>query len=188
MAQMLGDTNRCKLEKLHMWSSTVGDEVAIDIAHALVNNTCLKELDMTNNYIITARGWNALSTLLCDESSIDNTYLSNHTLSVDSQLASKHLINDLSNINKNNSVSDAARKKVLKYHFTTKQNGTSLGMRVVSEMDWVVLPHVIAWAGRKHDDEGCTTLYQLLRCIPELVEDQTLTKTFVGEKRKIGCL
>jgi len=55
-------------------------------------------------------------------------------------------------------------------------------------IDKVVLPHVIAWAGRKHDDEGCTVLYQLFQGIPELVEDQTLTKTVVGEKRKIGCL
>ena len=188
LAQMLGDTNRCKLEKLSMRSNIVGDEVVIDMAHALVNNTCLREWDMTNNYLITARGWDALSTLLCDMSSIGNTYSSNHIISVDSQLTTTRL-NDLSNINKNKSISDAARKKIMKYHFTsTEQVGTSLGMRVVSEMDWVVLPQVIAWAGRKHDNEGCTTLYQLLRCIPELVEDQTLTKTGVGEKRKIGCL
>jgi len=188
LAQMLGDTNRCKLEKLSMRSNIVGDEVVIDMAHALVNNTYLKELDLTNNYLITARGWNALSTLLCDVSSIGNTYSSNHTLSVDSQLATTRL-NDLSYVNKNNSITNAARKKITKYHFTsTEQVGTSLGMQVVSEMDWIVLPQVIAWAGRKHDDEGCTVLYQLLRGIPELVEYQTLTKTVVGEKRKIGCL
>ena len=129
------------------------------------------------------RGWKALSTLLCDVSSIDNTYSSKHTLSVSIDRHSwtnNSRLPNLSNINKNNNRSDAAREKIMKYHFTASESDGTLsnGMRVVSEMDLVVLPRVIAWAGRKHDSDGCTILYQLLRCIPELVEDQSKMKMF----------
>ena len=196
IAYMLESPN-CKLEKLHLRGEySFNDDVITVFVRRLANNTCLKELGISSSKPpgsigrksnITMRGWEALSTLLCDMSSIDNTYSSNHTLSVSvhGQLASMSL-QDLSSINKNNSISDAARKKIIMYQFNTSEDGTlSNGMQVISQMDLVVLPQVIAWAGRKHDNEGCTILYQLLRCIPELVEDQTLTKTVVGEKRKL---
>jgi len=193
----------CKLEKLHLRGEHhFNDDVITEFVRRLVDNTCLKELGISSSKPpgsrdrksnITMRGWESLSTLLCDVSSIDNTYSSNHTLSVSvdrhSRLTDNSRLPNLSNINKNNNRSDAARKKIMKYHFNTSEDGTlSNGMQVISQMDLVVLPQVIAWAGRKHDDEGCTILYQLLRCIPELAEDQTLTKTVVGAKRKLKTL
>ena len=64
----------------------------------------------------------------------------------------------------------------------------SAGMRIFSVMDWSVLPHAMAWMGRKHDREGYSTMYQLLRCISELVEDQTQAKPACAlGKRKLGC-
>ena len=72
-----------------------------------------------------------------------------------------------------------SRNKTMNYHYTKPKEATlSNGMQVVTKMDLVVLPRVIAWAGRKHDSDGCTILYQLLRCIPELVEDQSKMKMF----------
>jgi len=196
------ECDSCKLERLYIRRNYTNDDLLVDFAQALTNNACLKVLcigDTDDDSIkighkgVTVRGVGALTTSLRDVSSIDNTYRSNHTLEElnpmwQSETRSRHDIRltKLLEINKNNSISDAAREKILRYHFTTREDGTlSNGMQVVSEMDWVVLPQVIAWAGRKHDNKGCTILYQLLRCIPELVEDQTLTKTVVGEKRKL---
>ena len=67
------------------------------------------------------------------------------------------------------------------------ENEMSAGMRILSVMDWSILPHVMAWMGRKDDREGYSTIYQLLRCIPELVEDQTQAKPALG-KRKLGLM
>ena len=49
--------------------------------NALINNDTLKVLRLCNSNTITAAGWGAFSTLLCDRSSVESTYLSNHTLS-----------------------------------------------------------------------------------------------------------
>jgi len=200
MARML-ECPDCELEKLDLRGEHhFNDDVITEFVRRLVNNTCLKVLGISGSKPlgsrdrkskITMRGWEALSALLCDVSSIDNTYSSKHTLSVSIDRHSwtnNSRLPNLSNINKNNNRSDAAREKIMKYHFTASEQVGALsnGMQVVSKMDLVVLPQAIAWAGRKHDNEGCTILYQLLRCIPELVEDQTLTKSVAGKKRKLN--
>ena len=71
---------RCKLEKLDFGNSRVGDEGALVFANALKNNSTLKTLGLYGNGGVTAVGWAHFSKLLCDTSSIMNTYLSNHTL------------------------------------------------------------------------------------------------------------
>jgi len=209
------ESPHCKLERLHLRGEHhFKDDMITEFVQRLANNTCLKELGISSSRhpgtedrrnTVTLRGWETLSTLLCDVSSIDNTYSSNHTLSVsvDSRLSSLYSrLTKLSNINQNKNRSDAAREKIMKYqfntseesyhtyhynsrnktmnyHYTKPKDGTlSNGMQVVTKMDLVVLPRVIAWAGRKHDSDGCTILYQLLRCIPELVEDQSKMKMF----------
>ena len=187
LVHMLESPN-CRLVFLYLYENGLNDNEVMDIGTALVDNKCLKWLGLEDS-TITKRGWDALSAVLCNKSSIENTFTSNHTLE-DGVYGPGSLLGDLLDINKNNNASDAARIKIMRYHFAEESNGNenemSSGIRTLSVMDWSVLPHAMAWMGRKHDREGHSTMYQLLRCIPELVEDQTQAKSALG-KRKLGC-
>ena len=65
--------------KLALYGINIGDDWAAPLANGLIGNKSLATLDF-NNSGITARGWTEFSRLLCDTSSVNNTYLSNHTL------------------------------------------------------------------------------------------------------------
>ena len=68
-----------KLGMLSVHGNNIGDDGALLFANALHNNTILKSLDLDTNSI-TAEGWKLISRLLCDTSTVNKTYLSNHTL------------------------------------------------------------------------------------------------------------
>jgi hypothetical protein len=74
-------SDSCSLRYLSAGMS-FGDEEATATADALTGNKSLQTLNLTStgNRNITETGWSAFSKLLCDTSSINNTYLSNHTL------------------------------------------------------------------------------------------------------------
>ena len=67
------------LERLHNSDNNIGDEGAFIFANALKGNCKLKVLSLHGNGI-THEGWAHFSKLLCDTSSVNKTYLSNHTL------------------------------------------------------------------------------------------------------------
>jgi Leucine-rich repeat (LRR) protein len=73
-------SGRCSLEVLDLRGINIGDEGAIALADGLVGNTSLRNLFLCLGSGVTNVGWAAFSKLLCDTSSINNTYLSNHTL------------------------------------------------------------------------------------------------------------
>ena len=68
------------LIKIDLSANNLGDEGALIFANAMVVNSKLKDLDLTDCDGITEVGWAHFSRLLCDTSSISKTYLSNHTL------------------------------------------------------------------------------------------------------------
>jgi hypothetical protein len=76
----------CCLEQLYLNYTNIGDDVAEDFARALVNNERLKLLYMHGDMIglgnnsLSRIGWSAISKLLCDNSTINNIYNSNHTI------------------------------------------------------------------------------------------------------------
>jgi len=68
-----------KLKTLKIIHNNIGDEEALVFANALVNNSTLDTLDL--DYCrITERGWAPFVKLLCDASSVNKLYLSNHTI------------------------------------------------------------------------------------------------------------
>ena len=69
----------CSLKEIDLYPTNIDDSEAKAFAEGLVGNQSLTKLlfDYTD---LTALGWSAFSTLLCDTSSVNNTYLSNHTL------------------------------------------------------------------------------------------------------------
>jgi len=68
-----------KLEALLIQNNSIGDEGALVFAKALANNSTLKTLEI-HRCGISDEGWAPFSRLLCDTISVNNTYLSNHTL------------------------------------------------------------------------------------------------------------
>ena len=71
----------CSLSNLSLYDMHLGDDGATILANGLIGNNSLTKLELSpTDSGITARGWAAFSRLLCDTSSVNNTYLSNHTL------------------------------------------------------------------------------------------------------------
>jgi hypothetical protein len=111
-----------------VWCDAINDEVMHSFADALANNNKLRELnvgDITdvddiayNN--ITLDGYAAMTNILCNTSSILNTFNSNHTLVAlcyeydESLLPLKSLLQ----INRENSVCASARLKIINTHFS----------------------------------------------------------------------
>ena len=113
---------------------------------------------------ITSDGYGAMTYMLCDTSSILNTFNSNHTLE---ELCHKSFARPLPNdllslfkINRESSVSQAARIKIIKTHFS----GSEINMQPFMEMNLSVRPHAIAWMAKD------LHLYELLRAMPSLLE------------------
>ena len=75
----LFQAERCSLCTLVVGGINIGDDGAAALANGLIWNKSLNTLRF-NVSSITARGWAAFARLLCDTSSVNDTYLSNHTL------------------------------------------------------------------------------------------------------------
>ena len=133
----------------------VGDGVVSTFAAALTKNRTLSILALDQVYtieeddysdIITNMGWDAITLALCDGSSIDATFNSNHVLEKVwgewERRQQERLPNDLFDLLQLNasdmSKFDAARKKILLTHFHKQTKS----MKVFEdEMDLPVIPH-----------------------------------------------
>ncbi|KAK1733714.1 hypothetical protein QTG54_015569 [Skeletonema marinoi] len=72
-------SDTCHLESLLIGSINLRDDGAEVLARGLIGNQFLKCLHLCQVTPFTPAGWNAFITALCDTSSVNNTYLSNHT-------------------------------------------------------------------------------------------------------------
>ena len=138
------------LEDLTIHSNNFGDDEALVLANALANNSTLKLLDL--DYCqITHEGWAPFSKLLCDTSSVKNTYLSNHTLHYtgdDNEV--ENVIDSLgingSGLNKQ----QVAMSKITQHH-------SHFNMEPFFEWEFKVLPIMINWFTRA---ASCTNAYE----------------------------
>ena len=74
-------SERCYMKDLNLIDMSIGVDAVEAIARGLVGNKTLRNLHLLPSAdTITPAGWSALSKALCDTSSINNTYLSNHTI------------------------------------------------------------------------------------------------------------
>jgi len=132
-----------QLQELNLDRNNLGDDGALMFASALRGNCKLKVLTLHDNRI-TAEGWAHFSRLLCDPSSINNTYLSNHTLR-DMGTFHQPLPTDLlSSLDLNASRGDRrqiATIKILQHH-------SHFNMQPFFEWELKVLPLVIDWLGK----------------------------------------
>jgi Ran GTPase-activating protein (RanGAP) involved in mRNA processing and transport len=158
------------LQMLRVWSDSINDEVLLSFAGALINNIKLKELNIgVGVHANTSAGYDAFTNVLCDTSSILNTFNSNHTLEFICHEYESIVIpyftlpNDLSSllkINRECSVSEAACIHIIKMHFS----GSEINMQPFMEMNLSVRPHVIAWMAKDMH------VYELLLAMPSLLE------------------
>ena len=73
----------CHLENLYLGRMNIGDDGAEVLARGLIGNKslrCLHLRDDEEDIGITRAGWSAFSAALCDTSTVNNTYISNHTV------------------------------------------------------------------------------------------------------------
>jgi len=121
-------------------------------ANALASNSTLKSLSIRGDSI-TREAWVPFAKLLCDTSSVNKTYLSNHTLE-GLTLGSKRLVpttNVATSLRYNAlSSSQAAIAKILRYH-------SHFDVQPFFEWELKVLPIMLEWFAKAAD---CTNGYE----------------------------
>jgi len=160
------------LKELVLTGNTINDDIISAFALALTNNTKLKKL-MFNGYTsrVTSVGYAAISRLLCDTSSILNTYNSNHTLTY-AHLWHK-VIDPLLEINHNNSIRQAARIKILNSHFS----GSDINTQVFTDMKLNILPTAMSWMGHDNGSNvGMNLMFEFLRREPSICDTKSKRK------------
>lgn len=118
-------------------------------------------------------GWDLISTVLCNTSSINATHDSNHTLCEISAFSASMVglgidftslpasISDLLDLNKSGKVSEVACHKILQNHFIMKDISIESVINDRPELQVKLAPHLLYWLGR--DQHGQEPLYNFIR-------------------------
>ena len=188
----------CNLQIINLMINNIGSNGAVTLANGLANNTKLKHLFLDSNPI-GQEEMNVFSRLLCNTTSISNTFSSNHTLEKlglpqpwGEQLAS------LLKLNKGTNKSHVAIKKILKYHPIIDMSPLfEWNMEGEGERDLKALPYAVSWfdRAREVDYEGeydlnerqLSAIYQFAQAMPLMFVPASRIK---GEnnKRKRGSV
>lgn len=171
----------CTLEELCIGG--ISDDIMVAFAGALANNTSLKKLACDGDGTITSRGWDALSCLLCDTTSITSTFDSNHSLReicLSTSFAGIPVGGGVLPLLRMNESDEkwlaVARQKILVHHFPEGSGNICH----FADMEMNCMPHAIEWIGR--DALGFTLMYHLMHAMPSLFEMDT---KIAGKKRKL---
>ncbi|EJK47152.1 hypothetical protein THAOC_34152 [Thalassiosira oceanica] len=169
----------CRLEDLNLYSCNIGDEGTATLADGLRNNQRLTVMSLGDS--ITERGWNAFSSILCDASSINATYNSNHTLQ---DLGNYRIPEDVRlnfDLNQGKDKSGVAASKILQAH-------RHLDMRHLFGRELGLLPYVVAWLehfAKSRLHLKLSSIFEFVRAMPMRVTDGMVRKA-KGEKRKLN--
>ena len=172
------------MKTLYILGRNVDDEAVATLTSALANNhkfitLGLHRLGIPTNPSITEKSWEALSKLLCDTSSINSTFLSNHKLECIRVLpnADANPITPLLLLNKNKNKKEVAMIKIL-------QNHNEFDMLPFFEWEFKVLPLMINWFEKASaitnmpsgflpniGPRKLSSIYQFVRGMPLLCRD-----------------
>ena len=174
IATLLEHTN-CNIKLLSLETDQIGNEGATTIANSLANNTKLKRLYLGGNPF-DASAVGIFCTVLCNASSVNDTYLSNHTLKdvLLSQVQQGQHEDHLSSIlrlNIGRNKSHVAIRKILKYHPNIEMEPL-FEWDAEGEQTLKALPHVVAWFERAE----------------EAVADEDDNSTYHVEKKKLSAI
>ena len=159
------------------------------LASALANNSSLETLVLGAGYS-NAKGLAVLENVLCNETSIDSIYTSNHTFKEvieKSQFGTRKItpskvVDELLELNNHVTKSEVARQKILQYHFF---NGNDIDTQLFFDMDLKLMPHAVAWIGR--DTVGFPLLHRLIRGMPSLCDYHGNAKLAVAKRKIEEC-
>ena len=177
----------CRLEALYLYGINIGDEGAATLAGSLRGNQRLTRMSLpTSIDNITETGWHAFSPILCDTTSIDATYNSNHTLQYlgSPGRTTYNIPQDVKMLLGLNSDEDKCRvaaRKILQTHH-------HLDMRPLFGREFDLLPYVIAWLERFAEyrlDLKLLSIFEFVRAMPMKVTDR-VAGTTNGKKRKLN--
>ena len=154
LVSTLLDNPLCKLEELRVGRDNFDDEVVATYVNALINDDTLKVLRLCHGNTITSVGWEAFSTLLCNQSSIESTYFSNHTLlgfcevDIGHDLTKRNLQMHLETNEDANKKHVAMRKILLHHHDIDVQPFFKWGLKM--------LPLMMKWLESADNDDFVT--------------------------------
>ena len=178
LASLLKDTN-CSIKVLALQDNIISNLGARSIAKALSINQTLEAVYLDGNRI-SEEGWDAFTSVLCNSSSLDATYSSNHTLtSLAGNEKEQHIPNKLlSLLQLNKGVSGAnqshikkkksyvIRQKILQTHLASDFDMEPF---TEEEMIFYMIPHVLAWVGKAEEDvQSHSAMFSLLKEMPTL--------------------
>jgi len=177
LASLLKDTN-CNIKVLALQDNIIGNLGARSIAKALSINHTLEAVYLDGNRI-SEEGWDAFTSILCNPSSLDATYSSNHTLtSLVGNEKEQHIPNKellaLLQLNKGANQSEShikkksyvIRQKILQTHLTSDFDMEPF---TKEDMTLKMIPHVLAWVGRDEEDaQSHSAMFSLLKEMPTL--------------------
>ena len=170
------------LREIFIANNNVDDEAAAAFANALENNHTLYTLNMNSNRSMITAGWLPFSKVLCDTSSVDATFLSNHTLHYLGYEGNMDvIISPLLHLNRRDDKKEVATIKILKNH-------DDFDMLPFLEWEFKCLPLVVGWLERASAYEmprgfepnierrKLSTIYQFVRGLPLLYVETHLRK------------
>ena len=170
------------LEELYIYHNNVDDQAAIAFVGALTNNHTLCSLDLDENPSITTIGWQSFSKTLCNTSTVNSTFLSNHTLNyLGANAITNETIEPLLELNARDDKKEVAVIKILQCH-------DDFDMQPFFEWEFKVLPLVLSWLERASECEmpegfepnieerKLSTIYQFVRGMPVLYVETRLRK------------
>lgn len=165
----------CALKTLSI-GDNIDDDLVISFARALSCNKSLKELNINSRSITPSMSmWGAISLTLCDGSTINSTFASNHILQKVSvrngnEVEIPEEVASSLRMNSNRNKFEVARQKIIIHHFS----GEGASIQVFANMEVNTLPNAIEWIGR--DGIGLCLMHQFVRGMPSLFELKTKPK------------
>mmetsp|Transcript_26434 Transcript_26434/g.55209 ORF Transcript_26434/g.55209 Transcript_26434/m.55209 type:complete len:329 (+) Transcript_26434:526-1512(+) len=172
LSTLLSTTN---LKHLQLDSNFINDNTAYLFAGALLQNDTLESLVLTGHRnTMTTTGWSVFSQLLCDTSSINATFLSNHTIRYFGCTIPRNVSKYLALNDSGSETKQIAMCKILRsYH--------EIDVKPFFEWDLKALPLVVRWFNRARtcpiEMRGSKSvrkrkfwaIYQFVRAMPILV-------------------
>ena len=147
----------CALNEFFFYHNNFGDAGAAALADGLTKNKSLKKLWFDpSNCGMTSTGWQSFATLLCDTSSINNTYQSNHTIELIGESCNygspvnqvHERVRELLRLHENANSREIAKCKIFLNH-------RDLDVEPLFEWGLKFLPLVVSWFG---NIRGCDML------------------------------
>jgi len=171
------------LKDLALTGNNVDDKALTSFADAMKNNRSFEVISLGSiaSDSIDGEASRAFSKLICDTSSINSTFLSNHTLTYVTQLSNTAPLQPIFRLNERKDKKEVAMIKILQHH-------DDFDMTPFFEWEFKVLPLMIEWFERASSitmpdnfqsnigPRKLSSIYQFVRGMPLLYVETRLRK------------